>query len=466
MTHDVFLSYSAPDQKAADAICKALEDAGVRCWIAPRNIAPGSHWGGSIVDAIQASKAVLVVFSEHSNQSPQVVREMECAVGKRLPLIPVRIADVNPTEDMQYFLGVSHWFNAFPRPIEAYLNQIVQATRHVLAGESSTWKIFARRLPQSRLSQGTIVAVAILVAIITAYLMRPGPAPNPMQALKSPMAGRWEAELPDSSGARHTCMFDVSDLGQLSFSDSCPLPYSGARGALAISPDKTYAPTLFAPGKDTGTFLIEGGALHTATGAFRIEGKNRLLINTAQAGPVTWKRIANDTPMKNEVDALVPPRVDWPLANVPAIAQRALAYARNKWQSDAFLVSVHLTLIEAQSSLVANGQSPEGPVMIQFGFYSPSLQQVMSLTPNSIAGSMTPGGSADPADQRELPANFMDLPQAVEIMRSRGMRAHQIKEAQLENWAPGTEYGSASLSGVEWMVDSALDERFWVPAAP
>jgi len=51
------------------------------------------------VEAIRASKAVLVVFGQHSNDSRQVVREMECAVGKRLPLIPVRIADVMPIED-------------------------------------------------------------------------------------------------------------------------------------------------------------------------------------------------------------------------------------------------------------------------------------------------------------------------------------------------------------------------------
>ena len=49
MAHDIFLSYSSADAPAANAMCAALENKGIKCWIAPRDIAPGSHWGGSIV---------------------------------------------------------------------------------------------------------------------------------------------------------------------------------------------------------------------------------------------------------------------------------------------------------------------------------------------------------------------------------------------------------------------------------
>lgn len=63
MAHQIFLSYSTGDQPVADAICKALESSGIRCWIAPRDIEAASGWGGSIVAGIRASQAVLVVFS-------------------------------------------------------------------------------------------------------------------------------------------------------------------------------------------------------------------------------------------------------------------------------------------------------------------------------------------------------------------------------------------------------------------
>jgi TIR domain-containing protein len=91
VAQQIFISYSTGDQPVADAICNALESSGIKCWIAPRDIDVGSGWGGSIVAGIHASQAVHVVFSEKSNASPQVVREMAVAVSQRLPPIAVRI---------------------------------------------------------------------------------------------------------------------------------------------------------------------------------------------------------------------------------------------------------------------------------------------------------------------------------------------------------------------------------------
>jgi hypothetical protein len=464
MAHDVFLSYSTPDKAAANAICMALEQQGIKCWIAPRDVVPGSHWGGSIVDAIEASKAVLVIFSQHSNESPQVVREMECAVGKRLPLIPVRVADARPTEDMQYFLGVSHWFDAFPNPLYTYLPAIVDSTRRVLAGDAAPWKRFLRRLPQNRL--GLIAAggaFSILVATVIAYVMKPAAPPNPMDLMKSPLAGRWEAELPDAQGKERECIFDVQDLGQVVFSDSCPVPLAGEHGNFTATRDGTWAPNSFVPGRDNGSFLIEGGALHGATGTYRFDGKTRVVLNSLAGGAFEWKRIKADAPLKSGADSVVPATVEWPLRGVPGIAQRAVDYARTEWQPDAFMTRFTAELMPS-GSMQMGARSPAGSVQIQITLFSPSQQQLITLMPNSPAGSMFPSGSADPREQHPLPTNFLDLPEAFTALQARGMRGKQIKRAELENWSRGTTYGSAALGGVEWMIDSNLDERGTVPA--
>lgn len=41
VNHDVFISYASSDKPVADAVCAALEQRGIRCWIAPRDILPG-----------------------------------------------------------------------------------------------------------------------------------------------------------------------------------------------------------------------------------------------------------------------------------------------------------------------------------------------------------------------------------------------------------------------------------------
>ena len=80
MTFDVFISYSSKDKAVADATCAGLEAAGIRCWIAPRDIIPGSEYGAVLIEAIDNCRALVLVFSSNANASPQVHREVERAV--------------------------------------------------------------------------------------------------------------------------------------------------------------------------------------------------------------------------------------------------------------------------------------------------------------------------------------------------------------------------------------------------
>src|SRR5689334_17458059 len=98
MAHDVFISHSKHDATVADAICHRLEAAGIRCWIAPRDIRPGQNWSGAIVQAINQASIMVLVFSQHANESPQVLRELERAANKGAAIIPFRIEDLIPND--------------------------------------------------------------------------------------------------------------------------------------------------------------------------------------------------------------------------------------------------------------------------------------------------------------------------------------------------------------------------------
>src|SRR5258708_1278882 len=89
--YDVFVSYSSKDKYAADAVVATLEGAGIRCWIAPRDVQPGAEWSASIVEAIARSRAMVLIYSQHANTSQQVMREVERAVSKGIALIPLRL---------------------------------------------------------------------------------------------------------------------------------------------------------------------------------------------------------------------------------------------------------------------------------------------------------------------------------------------------------------------------------------
>lgn len=132
MTHDVFLSHSSEDQAVANAACQALEAAGIRCWIAPRDIRPGDTWGGAIVEAIGASRVMVLIFSSHANGSPQVMREVERAVQNQLVIVPVRIEDVLPTSDLEYFLSSTHWLDAHEEDRQAAFQELVRTVASFL----------------------------------------------------------------------------------------------------------------------------------------------------------------------------------------------------------------------------------------------------------------------------------------------------------------------------------------------
>jgi hypothetical protein len=126
MAHGIFISYAPKDKSTADIVVSWLERNRINCWIAPRDLRSGIDWGTAIVEAIQGSKVVVIIFSENANNSKQVMREVELAITKGLDVIPFRVEDINPSGLLSYFLSTTHWIDGFPPPIEGHLDQLVK----------------------------------------------------------------------------------------------------------------------------------------------------------------------------------------------------------------------------------------------------------------------------------------------------------------------------------------------------
>jgi HEAT repeat protein/DNA polymerase III delta prime subunit len=133
MAHEAFISYSNRDKPTADAVRTALEDQGIRCWIAPRDVTPGIPFGQSIIEAIHGSRLLVLVFSSAANASQHVMREVEGAVGRRIPILPLRIEDAQPSGSMAYFLQSIHWLDALTPLLEDHLQPVVDAAQTLLA---------------------------------------------------------------------------------------------------------------------------------------------------------------------------------------------------------------------------------------------------------------------------------------------------------------------------------------------
>ncbi|HYE79419.1 MAG TPA: TIR domain-containing protein, partial [bacterium] len=131
MSHDVFISYVSQDKAVADAVVQVLEGAGVPCWIAPRDVEVGNY-SGSLTRAIKASRVLVLVFSEGTNASKYVLRELDLALKGNAIIVPFRIDRTPPAEDLEFYLATPHWIDASDGRIEEHLPQLVARLERVL----------------------------------------------------------------------------------------------------------------------------------------------------------------------------------------------------------------------------------------------------------------------------------------------------------------------------------------------
>jgi TIR domain len=186
MVRDVFVSYSQPDFACAMELVGRIEQEGINCWIAPRDIAPSADWAAEIIDAISNSHTMVLVFSGSSNESPQVRREVERAVHKQVSILPFRIENVLPSKSLEYFLSAQHWMDAFPPPREPHYARLCA----YLKGHQST---AASGAATSGATTGAITGAAALSTSATqpAPILGSAPALDPaeVQRIERLLAG-------------------------------------------------------------------------------------------------------------------------------------------------------------------------------------------------------------------------------------------------------------------------------------
>jgi TolB-like protein/lipoprotein NlpI len=129
----VFVSYASQDMELADALVRTLEEQGFRCWIAPRDVDPGTLYADAIIAGINHSNAFVLILSESAVASGHVGKELERASSKRKPILVLRINKTPLTRTFEYFLSESQWIEVGIGGINATLTKVADAVRHLEA---------------------------------------------------------------------------------------------------------------------------------------------------------------------------------------------------------------------------------------------------------------------------------------------------------------------------------------------
>jgi hypothetical protein len=292
MSHDAFISYSGRDKATADATCAALEASGVRCWIAPRDIMPGVEWGEAIIDGINQSRVLILIFSANANESPQIRREIERAVGKGLPIIPFRIQDIAPTRSLEYFIGAVHWLDALTPPLETHLRRLVDTVKALLQIDPAPPRIVSPSIatvsPVSWIgSNGRIVAVTVLTclglsaAVIGVWWSVDAKAPRPGGPLSLPSPAPTAPQLAKAN---------VDPVLTGTFEHDSVIDGYNSRFVYSIAADGTYRLVILQ--EEEGTYQAANGEYRTIA---NITGRVRTGTYRAVSGTAIEVRSATGT---------------------------------------------------------------------------------------------------------------------------------------------------------------------------
>ncbi len=302
MAHDVFVSHSSKDKTIADATCAYLETRNIRCWIAPRDILPGADWGVSIVDAIKGSRVMVLILSASANASPQIKREVERAVHHGNIIIPMRIEDVMPAKELEYFLSTPHWLDAFTTPLESHLEFLSTTIQQILSGASDDRDRRNRPLPvpvpwwrKHMLLLGVGVVSAVVIFLLMLILLRPSPVVAPVSSNGGATAatgasidqftGKWKRISSDTPITTAGTYVGLPTIIQAEFAGTNPtvdltIHDDGSYEVHTVTTDKgTYTASPLQP--DGSNFIAQGSFQSDISGA---KDSITFMINIVAAG--------------------------------------------------------------------------------------------------------------------------------------------------------------------------------------
>jgi len=128
----IYISYSDNDQAKAIKLCEVLESSGFECWLSYRDTIPGKNLLENIFEAMSNSALMVVLYSEKALSEKRLVQEAEIAFDTEIPIIPLRIENVEAKGALKFVLSTLHWIEAHEKSFEEYFPQIISAIERLV----------------------------------------------------------------------------------------------------------------------------------------------------------------------------------------------------------------------------------------------------------------------------------------------------------------------------------------------
>lgn len=161
MSHDVYVCYDDKDQEIANKICNRLERKRYSCWLKSRDVGVGNVID-EMMEAINNSILMVLVYSENSKNSNFVNTEVDFAFGENKPIIVYNIDGSNLDGGLEFFLKNQPMVEAFPNPEDKFAELVSVVNEIAKPQRPPFWKRY--KIP--------IIAVVaiVLIAAVGAFM--------------------------------------------------------------------------------------------------------------------------------------------------------------------------------------------------------------------------------------------------------------------------------------------------------
>ncbi len=131
--YDVFISYSSKDKEVADEIYERLCAEGFHCFVDSVELRE-ADWAGQLYEAVESSRAFVLIVSKEMNESNEVLKEVLLATKHSRFIFPFFIDDVKLESRFEYHLAPFQWIKGLIPPKTLIYEDLVSRVRDALQG--------------------------------------------------------------------------------------------------------------------------------------------------------------------------------------------------------------------------------------------------------------------------------------------------------------------------------------------
>lgn len=177
MQPTAFISHASADDAQAARLTSLLEQRGVRCWIAPRDVNPGQPYADEIVRGIEGCAAFVLLATTTSLSSRNVLNELEQAHRSSRTIYTVMVNQPKVPSDASYYVARLHWLQTNGADLESIAGRLADVMNGVrrweaVASAPSLTRSIRNMLPAFGGAFAAILVTILLLAMWGIYLLR------------------------------------------------------------------------------------------------------------------------------------------------------------------------------------------------------------------------------------------------------------------------------------------------------